>query len=171
MALLGNTAEASERGHRGHHHHGRGDDHHHGRRPDKRIVGYYPSWAGDYTPHDVPYHKLTHLNYAFLETEANGEVKLAVTGDSAPEVLAEFETLTHERHRTSFMLSIADFGSNMSAVAASPTPASGSREPPSNSFDGITSTASTSTGSTPTGRFGRTTRRTSRCCWRSFAED
>ncbi|EFW93253.1 Chitinase [Haladaptatus paucihalophilus DX253] len=121
MALLGNTAEASERDHRGHRHQSRGDDqhHHHGRRPDKRIVGYYPSWAGDYTPHDVPYHKLTHLNYAFLETEANGEVKLAVTGDSAPEVLAEFEAITHERQHTSFMLSIADFGSNMSAVAAS----------------------------------------------------
>jgi chitinase len=118
MALLGNTAEAIERGHLGHHNRGRWGDDHHGPRTDKRIVGYYPSWAGDYTPHDVPYDKLTHLNYAFLETEANGEVKLAVTGDSAPEVLAEFEAVTHEQHHTSFMLSIADFGSNMSAVAA-----------------------------------------------------
>ncbi len=84
---------------------------------DKRVVGYYPSWAGEYTPRDVPYDKVTHLNYAFLETEANGEVKLAVEGDSAPEVLAEFETLTHEQEDTSFMLSIADFGSSMSSAA------------------------------------------------------
>ena len=142
-----------------------------GRRPDKRIVGYYPSWAGDYTPHDVPSRKLTHLNYAFLETEANGEVKLAVTGDSAPEVLAEFETITHEQHRTSFMLSIADFGSNMSAVAAS---ADARERFARTAVEQLRRynfpTASTSTGSTPTGRFGRTTRRTSRCCWRSFAE-
>ncbi|WP_266077979.1 glycoside hydrolase family 18 protein [Haladaptatus caseinilyticus] len=95
------------------------DDHH---RPSttKRIVGYYPSWAGDYTPHDVPYDNLTHLNYAFLETEADGEVKLAVVGDSAPEVLEQFEAVTHEHPETSFMLSIADFGSNMSSAALTP---------------------------------------------------
>ena len=110
LALLGNTAEAREE-HRNHHHH-------HGRRPDKRVVAYYPSWAGDYTPHDVPYDKLTHLNYAFLETEANGEVKLAVTGDSAPEVLEQFERITHERPWTTFMLTISEFGDNMSTAAS-----------------------------------------------------
>jgi chitinase len=85
---------------------------------DKRVFGYYPSWAGDYAPRDVLYDDLTHLNYAFLETESNGEVKLAVAGDYAPEVLRRFETLTRERPDTSFMLSIADFGSNMSDAAS-----------------------------------------------------
>ncbi|WP_227354477.1 glycoside hydrolase family 18 protein [Haladaptatus salinisoli] len=85
---------------------------------NKRVVGYYPSWAGDYTPRDVPYDDLTHLNYAFLETESNGEVKLAVAGDRAPEVLRQFETVTRERPNTSFMLSVADFGSNMSDAAS-----------------------------------------------------
>ncbi|WP_132060677.1 glycoside hydrolase family 18 protein [Halorussus amylolyticus] len=73
---------------------------------DKRVVGYYPSWAGEYAPRDVPYDKLTHLNYAFLEPESNGEVKLAVEGDYAPEVLETFEEVTHEQPDTSFLLSI-----------------------------------------------------------------
>ncbi|MCO8246077.1 glycoside hydrolase family 18 protein [Haladaptatus sp. AB643] len=111
LALFGNTVEARE-GHEDHHRH------RHGRRSDKRVVAYYPSWAGDYTPRDVPYDKLTHLNYAFLETEANGEVKLAVTGDYAPEVLEQFEEITHEQPWTTFMLTIAEFGDNMSAAAS-----------------------------------------------------
>lgn len=72
----------------------------------KRVVGYYPSWAGEYTPRDVPYDKITHLNYAFLEPKSNGEVKLAVTGDYAPELLETFREVTHEQPDTSFLLSI-----------------------------------------------------------------
>ncbi|MFC4451290.1 glycoside hydrolase family 18 protein [Halorussus aquaticus] len=77
-----------------------------GRSSDKRVVGYYPSWAGDYSPRDVPYDKLTHLNYAFLEPKSDGEVKLAVNGDAAPELLDEFRAVTHEQPDTSFVFSI-----------------------------------------------------------------
>ena len=73
----------------------------------KRVVGYYPSWAGDYTPDDIPFEKITHLNYAFLEPESNGEVKLAVTGDADPELLEELREKTHEHEDTSFMFSIS----------------------------------------------------------------
>lgn len=72
----------------------------------KRVVGYYPSWAGEYTPRDVPYDGITDLNYAFLEPESNGTVKLAVTGDAAPEVLEEFREISHERPETAFHLSV-----------------------------------------------------------------
>ncbi|WP_228842421.1 glycoside hydrolase family 18 protein [Halococcus agarilyticus] len=78
-----------------------------GRASDKRVVGYYPSWAADgYPPRDIPYGKITDLNYAFLEPKSNGEVKLAVTGDPAPGVLETFREITHEREDTAFHLSI-----------------------------------------------------------------
>ena len=73
---------------------------------EKRVVGYYPSWAGEYTPRDVPYDKITHLNYAFLEPKSNGEVKLAVTGDADPELLETFRDVTREQPETSFMFSV-----------------------------------------------------------------
>ncbi|WP_158059475.1 glycosyl hydrolase family 18 protein [Halorussus halophilus] len=73
---------------------------------DRRVVGYYPSWASEYGPRDVPYDKITHLNYAFLEPTSEGEVKLAVTGDADPELLEEFREVTHEQPDTSFVFSI-----------------------------------------------------------------
>ena len=41
-----------------------------------RVVGYYASWASDYGPEDVPFDRLTHLAYAFLEPESDGTVVL-----------------------------------------------------------------------------------------------
>ena len=74
---------------------------------NKRVVGYYPSWAGDYTPEDVPYEKITHLNYAFLEPKSDGTVKLAVTGDYEPELLETFREVSRRESDTSFLFSIS----------------------------------------------------------------
>ena len=43
----------------------------------KRVVGYYPYWASSFGPADIPYDKITHLNYAFLNPQSDGTVVLA----------------------------------------------------------------------------------------------
>lgn len=73
----------------------------------KRIVGYYPSWAGDYTPRDVPYEKLTHLDFAFLEPNSDGEVELPGADGASPGLLEQFREETDEHEETSFMFSIS----------------------------------------------------------------
>jgi len=48
----------------------------------KRVVGYYPGWASDtLPPAEVPYDKLTHLNFAFLEPQSDGSVVLSSSSD------------------------------------------------------------------------------------------
>lgn len=73
----------------------------------KRVVGYYPAWAGEYTPEDIPYRMLTHLNFAFLEPTSDGEVELPDAHDAAPELLEQLRERTAEHEETSFMLSIS----------------------------------------------------------------
>ncbi|GAA0248207.1 hypothetical protein GCM10009000_075380 [Halobacterium noricense] len=68
-----------------------------------RVVGYYPSWARDYSPADVPYDKLTHLNYAFVEPQSDGTV---VTGGSSEDSLLS-ELATYDDTGTVFLLSIS----------------------------------------------------------------
>jgi chitinase len=47
-----------------------------------RIVGYYPGWASDtLPPSEVPYDKITHLNFAFLEPQSDGTVVLSDSSD------------------------------------------------------------------------------------------
>ena len=74
----------------------------HGGYPD-RVVGYYPSWAGDYGPGDVPYDKITHLNFAFLEPQSDGTV---VLGSSSDDSLLQ-ELATYDDENTVFQLSIS----------------------------------------------------------------
>jgi chitinase len=76
-------------------------------RIDRRIIGYYPSWASEYTPQHVPYDKITHLNYAFIEPKSNGTVQLGVTGDSDPELLGKIREMSQKHQETSFMFSIS----------------------------------------------------------------
>lgn len=50
--------------------------------PQPRIIGYYPSWAiygRQYFVTDIPADRLTHINYAFANISADGEIAL---GDS-----------------------------------------------------------------------------------------
>lgn len=68
-----------------------------------RVVGYYPAWAGEYTPEDVPYDKLTHLNYAFLEPQSDGTV---VVGDASEKALLR-ELSAYDDTDTVFILSIS----------------------------------------------------------------
>ncbi|WP_227356380.1 glycosyl hydrolase family 18 protein [Haladaptatus salinisoli] len=68
-----------------------------------RVVGYYPGWAGDYAPADVPFDKLTHLNYAFLEPQSDGTV---VVGSSSEESLLS-ELSTYDDTNTVFVLSVS----------------------------------------------------------------
>ena len=56
-----------------------GDDH------PKRLLAYYPDWAKwqdpPYTPDKIPYHKLTHIDEAFLLLQADGKGGLYVDPD------------------------------------------------------------------------------------------
>lgn len=68
-----------------------------------RVVGYYPAWAGDYTPADIPFDKITHLNYAFLNPQSDGTV--VVGSDSRKELLSELSA--YDDTNTVFVLSIS----------------------------------------------------------------
>ena len=58
----------------------------------KRVVGYYPYWASGYGPGDIPYDKITHLNYAFLNPQSDGTVVLAdPSHDSLIQDLASYD--------------------------------------------------------------------------------
>ena len=74
----------------------------HGDYPN-RVVGYYPSWAGDYGPEDVPFDKITHLNFAFLEPQSDGTV---VLGSSSDDSLLK-DLATYDGENTVFQLSIS----------------------------------------------------------------
>ena len=67
------------------------------------VVGYYPSYAGSYTPSDVPFDKLTHLNFAFLDVASDGTVSI---GSSSDANLLD-ELATYDDTNTVFMLSIS----------------------------------------------------------------
>ena len=78
------------------------------RSTDDRVVAYYTSWSRynrEYYPADVPLDKLTHLTYAFLDVESNGEV---VYGDehADPQNLGAFRDLKAEHPDTRMLLSI-----------------------------------------------------------------
>jgi chitinase len=55
-----------------------------------RIIGYEPSWVA---ARPIPYNKLTHLNYAFLEANANGSLK--TTGMNLPKM----QTIISDAHK------------------------------------------------------------------------
>lgn len=76
-------------------------------RPSRRVVGYYPSWASEYMPADIPFKKITHLNYAFVEPESNGEVKLPVAHENNPEILEDLAEVADEHEGTTFMFSVS----------------------------------------------------------------
>ena len=69
-----------------------------------RVVGYYPYWADNYEPGDVPYSKITHLNYAFLNVESDGTVVLA---DSSHDSLIK-DLASYDDENTVFEFSISD---------------------------------------------------------------
>lgn len=47
-----------------------------------KVVGYYPGWSSDaLPPSEVPYDKITHLNFAFLEPQSDGTVVLSSSSD------------------------------------------------------------------------------------------
>ncbi|WP_132057489.1 glycosyl hydrolase family 18 protein [Halorussus amylolyticus] len=74
----------------------------HGEYPN-RVVGYYPSWASDYGPEDVPFDQLTHFNFAFLEPESDGTVVLSDPDDD--DLLQELADYDDEE--TVFQLAIS----------------------------------------------------------------
>lgn len=41
---------------------------------NERIVGYYPYWGDDYSPEDIPWDIVTHVDYAFLRPQSDGTV-------------------------------------------------------------------------------------------------
>ena len=53
---------------------------------ERRIIGYFPSWAvyaRDYHVHEIPAEHLTHINYAFLNISAEGD---CILGDSYADI-------------------------------------------------------------------------------------
>jgi len=88
----------------------------------KKIVGYYPEWGiysghENYVPADIPFEKLTHVNYAFARI-INGEINVfdewAATGVTLGEswdseykgVLGQFKKLKASHPDTSFIISV-----------------------------------------------------------------
>lgn len=43
-------------------------------RSSDRVVGYYPWWADEYTPEDIPWDIVTDIDYAFLRPQSDGTV-------------------------------------------------------------------------------------------------
>jgi len=88
----------------------------------KKIVGYYPEWGAyaghnNYAPADIPFEKLTHVNYAFAKI-TNGEIGVfdewAATGIAFGEsfgsefagTLGQFKKLKASHPNTSFLISV-----------------------------------------------------------------
>lgn len=88
----------------------------------KKIVGYFPEWGvysahNNYAPSDIPFNKLTHVNYAFAKI-TNGQVAIfddwAATGISFNEAwnspykgtLGQFKKLKNSYPNTSFLISV-----------------------------------------------------------------
>ncbi|QFU83914.1 glycosyl hydrolase family 18 protein [Natronorubrum aibiense] len=72
------------------------------------VIGYYTSWSRydrNYFPEDVPFDRLTHVNYAFLDVQSDGEVVLAdPAGDQ--QNLEAFRALKADHPDTKLLLSI-----------------------------------------------------------------
>lgn len=89
---------------------------------DRRVVGYYTSWSRydrGYMPDDVPLEKITHLNYAFLNVEADGTVMYAdAWGD--PRNLERFRERKQRHPETRMLLSVggATLSENFSDAAS-----------------------------------------------------
>ncbi|BDU49776.1 glycosyl hydrolase family 18 protein [Haliovirga abyssi] len=102
----------------------------------KRIVAYFPEWGiysghNNYTPADIPWDKVTHINYAFA-TIKNGEIAVfddwAATGVSLGEAwdspykgcLGQFKKLKKLHPKTKTMISIGGWSqsANFHFVAA-----------------------------------------------------
>lgn len=83
-----------------------------------RVVGYYPGWAGSYSPADVPYDKLTHLNFAFIEPQSDGTV--VVGSQSKKDRLSELAN--YDDTGTVFLLSISSgwYSGRFSDAASTP---------------------------------------------------
>lgn len=74
---------------------------------EQRVVGYYGGWSryDDYLPSDLPLEEVTHVIYAALDVEPNGEVTLYDEwGD--PRNLAAFRDLKREHPDTKVLLSV-----------------------------------------------------------------
>ncbi|QCW03401.1 glycosyl hydrolase family 18 protein [Natrinema pallidum] len=93
--------------------------------PDEnRVIAYYRQWAQydrDYVPGDIPFDKVTHVQYAFARPEADGSINLV--GDSygqqmfyaekdwqGPDRGKTFAEYAAEREDTKFVLSIGGWG-------------------------------------------------------------
>ena len=91
---------------------------------DARIIGYYTSWSiydRDYMPSDVPFDKVTHMIYAFMDVEPDGAVTYGDPG-ADPENLTEFRASQSEHPDTTMQLSIGGWSlsTHFSDAAATP---------------------------------------------------
>lgn len=91
---------------------------------ENRVIAYYRQWAQydrDYVPGDIPFDKVTHVQYAFARPEADGSINLV--GDSygqqmfyaekdwqGPDRGKTFAGYAAERDDTKFVLSIGGWG-------------------------------------------------------------
>jgi chitinase len=73
-------------------------------RPGNRVICYYPWWSSGvgYPPEDIPFDRITSLNWAFLEPKSDGTV---VLGDSDPEDIKAVSNYSDERTDLLFSIS------------------------------------------------------------------
>ena len=77
-----------------------------------RIIGYEPSWVA---AHTIPYNKLTHLNYAFLQ--ANPDGSLNTTGMNLPKM----QTIISDAHKAGVKVLISVGGAANTQLSAAAT--------------------------------------------------
>jgi chitinase len=77
-----------------------------------RIIGYEPSWVA---ARPIPYNKLTHLNYAFLEANANGSLK--TSGMNLPKM----QTIISDAHKAGVKVLISVGGAANTDLSAAAT--------------------------------------------------
>ncbi|PCR91988.1 glycosyl hydrolase family 18 protein [Natrinema ejinorense] len=91
---------------------------------ENRVIAYYRQWAQydrDYVPGDIPFDKVTHVQYAFARPEADGSINLvggsygqqmfyAEKDWQGPDRGKTFAEYAAEREDTKFVLSIGGWG-------------------------------------------------------------
>lgn len=56
---------------------------------NQKVIGYFPTWSGSAELKKVQFKKLTHINFAFVQSDFSGNVRYTGWGSNEPELLSE----------------------------------------------------------------------------------